>query len=77
MLVASSRPPSPTSSTMRCDLRLAKHDQRRERVVLEEGQRDVAARRLDALERRDQLGVVAGGAVDLDALVVAAPGAAT
>jgi hypothetical protein len=35
--------------------RRLEHQQRRQRVVLEERQADLAARRLDALERRDQL----------------------
>ena len=71
MLVASSRPPRPTSSTATSTRARAEQVERGERVVFEERERDVAARRLDALEGCDQLGVGGFHAVDADAFVVA------
>ena len=49
---------------------VAEQIERRERVVFEERERDVAARRVDPLERLDQARVAGLDAVDADALVV-------
>ncbi len=53
------------------DVRPREQIERRERVVLEEGQRELAARGIDALEGRDQRFVTGLGTVDADAFVVA------
>ncbi len=52
------------------DATSAKHRQRRKRVVLEEGQRDVATRSVDGLEGRDEFGVGSLDTIHAYALVV-------
>ena len=70
MLVASSRPPKPTSSTATSTTARLKQVERRQRVVFEKRERDVAANRVDALERFDEARIAGLHPVDADALVV-------